>query len=166
MSLFNLEEKELYLNLILAENQLLKSSKIKFERNLIWRQKNFSKVPGIYALFEKKENLIYIGETGNLFKRISDITRTVNHTFRKQIGKVKFNGIKSSKKYNPEIEELIDKYFDDELFISFIEVNFGRLEIETYLIDKFQNQIINSEKKRKLKYNYDLLAEIEKYACR
>jgi hypothetical protein len=157
---FNLEEKELYQNLVLAEKLLFKSPKIKFERTLIWRKQYFKNVPGIYAIFEKNK-IIYIGETGNLYKRMSDITKTVNHTFRKHIGKSKFGGIKSSKKYDPEIEEMLDKYFDEELYITFIEVNFGRLEIETYLIDKYQTQIINSEKKRKFKFNYDLIAEVE-----
>ena len=120
-------------------------------------------MPAIYALFES-EKLIYIGETGDLQKRMCDITRTVNHSFRKQIGHRKFMGEKSSKKFLPEIEVLLDKYFDEELYITFIEVNFGRLEIETYLIDKFQQQIINSEKKRKLSFDYLLLKDLEN-AC-
>lgn len=56
---------------------------------------------------------------------------------------------------------MLDKYFDEELFITYIEVNFGRLEIETYLIDKYQKQIINSTKKRKFLFNYDLIAKIQ-----
>ncbi|WP_407532159.1 GIY-YIG nuclease family protein [Elizabethkingia miricola] len=160
--IFNLEESELYKNLILAEKLLLKSPKIKFERTLSWRTQYFKRVSGIYVLFEANNNIIYIGETGNLYKRMSDITRTVNHTFRKQIGNLKFGGNKSRKKYDLEIEAMLDKYFDEELFITYIEVNFGRLEIETYLIDKYQNQIINSTKKRKFLFNYDLIADIEK----
>ncbi|VXB46764.1 MULTISPECIES: GIY-YIG nuclease family protein [Chryseobacterium] len=160
--IFNLEDNELYKNLILAEKLLFESPKIKFERTLIWRKQYFKNVPGIYAIFEGNDKIIYIGETGNLCKRMSDITRTVNHTFRKKIGKLKFGGIKSSEKYDSEIEVLLDKYFDEELHITFIEVNFGRLEIETYLIDKYQKQIINSVKKRKLFFNYDLISEVEK----
>ena len=83
--IFNLEENELYKNLILAEKLLLKSPKIKFERTLSWRKQYFKSVSGIYVIFETSDNIIYIGETGNLYKRMSDIdiTRTVNHTFRK-----------------------------------------------------------------------------------
>lgn len=161
--MFNLENKELYQNLILAEKSLLKMPKIKISRTLNWRKQYFKNVPGIYAIFEGNDKIIYIGETGNLYKRMSDITRTVNHTFRKQLGELKFEGIKSSKKYDLEIEQMLDKYFDEELYITFIEVNFGRLEIETYLIDRYQSTIINSEKKRKLQFNYDLIAELEKH---
>ena len=160
---FKMEDRELYNTFILAEKKLFNSPRIKFERNILWRKKHLTHSPGIYALFEN-ESLIYVGETGDLLKRMCDITRTVNHSFRKQLGFKKFNGIKSSKKFIPEIESSLDKYFDDELYISFLEVNFGRLEIETYLVDKYQTQIINSEKKRKLSINYELLKELEN-AC-
>lgn len=158
--MFQLENKELYKIFLQAESILLSAEKTKFERNLTWRKNYLKNVPGIYALFENNE-LIYVGETGDLLKRMSDITRTVNHSFRKQIGAKKFNGVKSSKKFDDKTEELLDKYFDDNLYITFIEVNFGRLEIETYLVDKYQSQIINSEKKRKLILNKELLEEIE-----
>lgn len=161
--MYQLENKELYTILNGFEKKLFDSEKIKFERNQIWRRKHLKNVPGIYALFED-DNLKYVGETGDLLKRMSDITRTVNHSFRKQIGAEKFSGIKSSKKFGIEIEKSLDDFFDNNLYIKFIEVNFGRLEIETYLVDKFQNQIINSKKIRKLKYDYELLKEIEK-AC-
>lgn len=161
--IFKLKERELYQTFLNAEKKLFNSPKIKFERNIQWRKKHLTHSPGIYALFEK-ETLVYVGETGDLLKRMSDITRTVNHSFRKQLGFRKFGGVKSSKKFETKIETLLDNYFDNELFISFLEINFGRLEIETYLVDKYQNQIINSEKKRKLKLDYALLKEIEN-AC-
>lgn len=161
--IFNLENKELYHNLILAEKLLFTAPKIKVARTLSWRKQYFKSVPGIYAFFETNNKIVYIGETGNLYKRMSDVTRTVNHTFRKKLGQLKFEGIKSNKKYDPEIEKMLDKYFDEELYVTFIEVNFGRLEIETFLIDKYQSKIINSEKKRKQDFNHDLIAEVEKY---
>ena len=80
---------------------------------------------------------------------MSEIGRTVNHTFRKQIGFVYFGGIKSSKKYDEVIESKLDKYFEDNIYISFLPVNFGRLEIESYLVSKNQSTILNSVKKRK-----------------
>ena len=159
--MYQLQEKELYTILNNFENKLFKSEKIKFERNQTWRKNNLKNVPGIYALFEDN-NLKYIGETGDLLKRMSDITRTVNHSFRKQIGAKMFNGVKSTKKFEEKVENLIDDFFDNSLYIRFVEVNFGRLEIETYLVDKYQNDIINSKKIRKLKYDYELLQEIEK----
>ncbi|MEC4116025.1 GIY-YIG nuclease family protein [Myroides phaeus] len=159
-----LKEIELYKILIKAEKSLFNSEKIKFERTKDWRKKFLKHTAAVYAIFEN-DKLIYIGETGNLLKRMSDITRTVNHSFRKQIGHFLFSGIKSSKKFGDDIEIKLDKYFDDALYIQFIEVNFGRLEIETYLIDKYKEQVINAPKKRKQKYNYEVLKTLFNEEC-
>ena len=162
--MYKYQEKNLYKVLIKAEKELFSSSKIKFERTIDWRKKYLKHTPAVYAIFEN-DKLIYIGETGDLLKRMSDITRTVNHSFRKQIGHRYFNGIKSSKKFEEDIEIKLDKYFDDTLYIQFIEVNFGRSEIETYLIDKFKDQLINGPKKRKQKYNYEMLNTLFNEEC-
>lgn len=159
---YNLPEEVLYRILIQAEYELLNGVKIKLERTLEWRNKYLQDLPGLYAIFEQ-EKLIYVGETGNLRKRMSDITRTVNHSFRKQIGVRNFSGLKSSRKFADDIELLLDQYFDEQLYISFIELNFGRLEIEAYLIDKFYSQLINSPKKRKFNYNYEMIDSLNNY---
>ncbi|WP_161531199.1 hypothetical protein [Riemerella anatipestifer] len=157
---FNLSEVELYRILIDAEQTLFSLPKIKFERDIAWRKNYLIDSAGIYALFEK-DDLIYIGETGNLIKRMSDITRTFNHTFRKQLGKKRFSGTILGGKFDDNVEALLDNYFDNDLYVSFMEVNFGRLEIEDYLVDKYKYQLLNSEKKRKFKYNYELIKELE-----
>ncbi|MFV0147084.1 GIY-YIG nuclease family protein [Empedobacter falsenii] len=154
--MYQFEEIDLYKVLINAEKKLFASTKIKLERTIVWRKKYLKHTSAVYAIYEN-DKLIYIGETGDLLKRMSDFTRTVNHSFRKQMGYRLFGGIKSKKKFDHDIESQLDKYFDDTLYIQFIEVNFGRLEIETYLIDKYKDQLINGPKKRKLKYNYKLL---------
>ena len=159
--MYKLEEQKLYELLIEAEKKLLEPARrIKLERTSEWRKKHLKNTSAIYVLFEK-DKLVYVGETGNLLERMSDITRTYNHSFRKQVGAEKFGGKKSSKKFSPEIEEKLDKYFDDEISLSFIEVNFGRLEIETYLVHTYQEQIFNTEKKRKPQYDNKLLERIK-----
>ena len=45
---------------------------------------------------------------------------------------------------------MLEKYFDEELFITYIEVNFGRLEIEEFIISNHQKLLTNSVKRRKL----------------
>lgn len=80
---------------------------------------------------------------------MSEINRTVNHTFRSQIGYLRYGGFKSKKKFTDDIEILLDEYFATKMFVSFLPVNFGRLELETYLISKYQKGLINSVKKRK-----------------
>jgi len=132
-----------------AEEQLFAAKRIKFEKGSKWANLHFPKGSGVYAIFEDGKKLLYIGETGNLQKRIEELNRTVNHSFRKQIGFIRFNGIKTSKKFAEEVEYKINQFYETNLFIAYIEINFGRIEIETYLVSKYQPQLLNSEKKRK-----------------
>lgn len=132
-----------------AENQLMHSNRLKFKKCKNWRNENVPDEAGIYAIFENENELIYIGESGNLKDRMNEINRTVNHSFRKQFGHLRYNGIKSRKKFTDDVELLLDEYFANNLYVSFLPINFGRLEIETYLIDKYQEKIFNSVKKRK-----------------
>lgn len=132
-----------------AEKELFDSKRIKFKKCKDWRKENVPNEAGIYAIFEKENELLYIGESGNLKDRMGEINRTVNHSFRKQFGHLRYNGIKSRKKFTDDIEILLDEYFANDLFVSFLPVNLGRLEIETHLITKFQENLMNSIKKRK-----------------
>lgn len=155
-----LTDAELRSALLAAEKELNDSKKMKFVRTSDWRSENIPAFPGVYALYEKTDEdyvLLYIGETGSLKERMSDICRTVNHTFRGQLGQKRFNGIKSKKKFDIEIESMLDSFFDDKLYLSFIKVNFGRTEIESYLVTKHQGILLNSETKRKLKVELDRL---------
>lgn len=155
----NLPTEELLDALHLAQENLLRAERIKFEKSAEWRKNKIPDFPGVYALFEKNNKLLYIGESGNLRERMSEINRTVNHSFRKQIGYLMFNGVKSSKKFDLEVETKLDLYFKDELYVSFIEVCFGRLEIEEFLISNHQQLITNSVKKRKLRTVMEFLTE-------
>jgi len=82
---------------------------------------------------------------------MSDICRTVNHTFRRQIAKKRFNVAIISKRTQPNTEQMLDNFFDTKLYISFIRVNFGRTEIEAFLAEKYKDIILNAKTKRKLK---------------
>ncbi|MGC4100884.1 GIY-YIG nuclease family protein [Ferruginibacter sp.] len=152
---YNLENSELTKVLKTAEKDLLSKSRIKFELSSTWRNQHVPDYPGIYALFEGLDNLIYIGETGNLRERMNDICRTVNHTFRRQFANKRYGVEKTKKKFDADIEIKLDNFFKEQLHLAFIEVNFGRIEIETYLVDKYQKALLNSEKKRKLKLTLD-----------
>lgn len=80
---------------------------------------------------------------------MGDLNRTVNHSFRKQLGAARFGGIKSRKKFSDDVEKQLDKFFAERVYVSFMQVSFGRLEIETFLIDKHQNKLLNGVKIRK-----------------
>lgn len=144
-----LENKSLLDVLNKAQSNLFAARKLKFEKSSTWRNKSIPNESGVYALFEGKNKLIYIGETGNLRDRMNEINRTVNHSFRKQLGASRFGGIKSRKKFTDEVEKLLDTFFKEHLYVAFIEVNFGRLEIETFIISNHQELLLNAEKKRK-----------------
>jgi hypothetical protein len=144
-----LKEKQLNELLINAENDLFNLPMIKFKKCRFWREDNVPNLAGIYAVFNEKGELLYIGESGDMRERMNEINRTVNHSFRKQFGHIKFGGIKSKKKFDDRVETLLDNYFDEKLYVSFLPVNFGRLEIETYLISKHQEKLYNSIKNRK-----------------
>lgn len=149
MNKYYLEKNILNETFLKAEKELLNSKRFKFKKSKDWRDENIPAKSGIYAIFNEKNELMYIGESGNINPRMDEINRTVNHSFRKQLGAKMFGGIKSKKKFKESIEKKLDEYFDKYVYVSFLLVNFGRLEIETYLIDKHQDKLYNSEKKRK-----------------
>lgn len=149
-----LSDNELKDILFRADKELKDCEKIKFQRLNKWRKEIIPDFPGVYALYERREEkyfLLYIGETGNLRERMSDICRTVNHTFRRQLACKHFNVPKAKGKLAKETENMLNKFFDENLYVSFIKVNFGRTEIESFLVTKYQKDLLNSETKRKLK---------------
>lgn len=156
-SSFILEDIELKLLLKRAESILLEQSRrIRFEKCNDWRKNSVPNGPGVYVIFDSDGTMLYVGESGKVKERMSDITRTANHSFRRELGVRRFNGElarkengKRANKFIDDIEQLLDDYFVNNLYISFLEVNFGRLEIENYLVDKNKETIYNSETKRK-----------------
>ncbi|MFA8451907.1 MAG: hypothetical protein ACEPOW_14525 [Bacteroidales bacterium] len=138
------EQREVFNN---SEEALLRGNKVKFDFNRNWSS-NFPNRSGVYAVYEINE-LLYIGETANLKERMKEIKRTYNHAFRKKLGEIRFNGIiEKQGKYSEKIESQMNEFYREKLYISFIEVNFGRIEIESHLIEKYQDRILNSESKR------------------
>ena len=132
-----------------VERELLYGPKLKFVRGASWRKEQVQESPGLYALFDK-ETLLYIGETGNLRERMSDVFRTVNHTFRGKLAKNRFSPVKVGLKFDEHTEALLDAFFDNDLHVALVKANFGRTEIETALVTRHQAQLLNSVKKRKL----------------
>ncbi|RKY36743.1 MAG: hypothetical protein DRP78_02870 [Candidatus Omnitrophota bacterium] len=61
-----------------------------------WKNR-FTAKPGIYTIFEKRK-IIYIGESGHLCGRMNDLRKTVNHTFRRTVGSVRFSNIEGFQK--------------------------------------------------------------------
>ena len=114
--------------------------------------KSVSSESGVYAFFNKDEKILYVGETGSLRGRMSDVRRTQNHSFRRAIGnklysdKDGFIKATSKKKFSTEIETDLDKYMAG-LYVNIIPLPFGRKEVEEYFIDKYDPEF-NTKKKR------------------
>lgn len=130
------------------EETLLTQDKIEFTFDRKWSS-NFPDAPGIYTIFDNN-SLVYIGESANVKERMKEIKRTVNHTFRKKLCR-KLHGKQPIEKsrYPSKIEKALDEYYKKNLTFSAVELQFGRLETETYLINKYKDEgILNSIGKR------------------
>ena len=117
-----------------------------------WRNENFGdkNKPGVYAVF-RDHKVIYVGETGNIKKRMADLGRTYNHSLRRAIGAERFGKkVKSNEKYNDHQEKKLDEYFRKQLQVSFVEVDLGRKELEEELIKEYgKEQLYNARERRK-----------------
>lgn len=150
----NFKNKDIIKYLDEIDKHLKTANRIQFEFNLLW-SRQFQDTPAVYAFFKKTE-LIYIGETASLKKRMSDIRRTYNHTFRKQIGIREFNVITNNKGVFPDaIETALNTYFEENISMTYYYINFGRSEAESYLIHKNEGEnadlLFNKIGKRDLK---------------
>lgn len=107
--------------------------------------------PGIYVIFKNKK-IVYTGESGSIQGRMNDLRKTVNHTLRRSIGGKYFSKAKGFKKatskmkFPPHIEKKIDNYICG-LDVLFLPIEFGRKEMEEYLINKYK-PIFNTKAKR------------------
>lgn len=97
--------------------------------------------PGVYVLWELSSGApIYVGETASLAGRAADFGRYVNHSARRKLA-AKFNLDRSR-----ELE--ISTTIRDRYRLSFVELHFGRKELEEYLTLKWRGTLINSTTSR------------------
>lgn len=133
-----------------VENHLLTSERINFSFDRKWSS-NFPNDAGVYAIFDK-DKLVYFGETSNLKERMKEVKRTYNHSFRKKLGKHLFeNAIITKGKFSQEIEEHLNEYYLQNISFSKLELSFGRLETESFLIHKNEDLLNSKGKRNKLK---------------
>jgi len=130
------------------EKELFKSEHIQFNFNKKWSS-NFPDVAGIYAIYDL-DKLVYVGETANLKERMKEVKRTYNHSFRKKLGKVLVEGSKIVKgKFGEKLELRLNDYYMERINFRYKEINFGRLEVESYLIHRHcENGLLNTPGKR------------------
>ncbi len=108
---------------------------------------------GVYSVF-KGDTLIYVGESGNIKKRLCDLHRTKNHSLRRTLGKELFSHLTtfeeaSEKKSFPvDIELKLNEYMEQNIFIKAMPTNFGRKEIEEAVVNRHGNALLNVRGKR------------------
>ena len=109
--------------------------------------------PGIYFVLHK-DQIVYVGESANIKKRMKDLRNTYNHTLRRKLGKALFENhehytVSSSfKKYHPVLEEEITNYASKELKVAYFELKIGRKEIEHAFLTNGNLPIYNSKSTR------------------
>lgn len=97
---------------------------------------------GAYLIFED-ETPCYVGETGNLKKRMNDLRNTKNHSFRRSMGHKHFGGhaeffkATSSKSFHPDIEILLRNRIMENFRVSLVPVKLGRKELEEHICNKY-----------------------------
>lgn len=104
-----------------------------------WASKILS-TPGVYVLKEG-DDIVYVGETGDLKGRMTDLLDSRHHTVRRTIGERFYSSIDgfqmttTKKKFPEHIERLVNEHICTRLDLAFIEVKLGRKELEEYVVN-------------------------------
>ncbi len=113
-------------------------------------KKKIKRLACIYAFLEQTGHddyrILFIGESGNLKKRLENLNDTDKHVFRKHIGKFRFQKqLVNEKRFKSSVEKKINSFIAELVYISFIPVNFGRMEIKSQLIRKYKDQLLRKK---------------------
>jgi hypothetical protein len=97
--------------------------------------------PGVYVLWDSRSgDVVYVGETASLRLRMRDLGRSVNHTCRRKIAAaLGLVGV-------PEAE--LSAAIGRRYLLSFLAVDFGRCELEEYLMLRWRDSILNAPGQR------------------
>lgn len=96
---------------------------------------DWPEAPGVYGLYDPT-GLIYIGESGSLSARASDLFQTRHHQFRRSLGAYLFSGhpqyapATSRRAYCEEIEMRLSGYIENTIRYAVLPIAVGRKEIE------------------------------------
>lgn len=132
-------------------DKLLNATKITLELNSkFWRSDFQGKGAGVYILRNKNGIVVYVGETYTLKHRLKDLLHTHNHGLRRAIFFEFIINDKLPADYK-ESKEIISNYICNEFTYSYLEVSFGRKELEEYMILKYKSQyLLNKQGSKRL----------------
>lgn len=97
----------------------------------------------VYCLFYEEE-LVYVGETRNMRKRMNHLRNSRHHTFRRNLGDhlfkdhPEYEAASSLRSFPYEIETRLESRMGWHVKITWVEVPFGRKEIEEDMIMMFR----------------------------
>ena len=120
------------------------------ELTRIWAKKQ-PNTAGVYMLFHDGV-AVYVGETGKLSGRMTDMLDSRHHTVRRSIGEKyyfdQFGYAKAtSKNKHPAHIELMVETHLKRFMLSVLAVPFGRKEVEEYIFEQ-HNPALNRKSKR------------------
>ena len=135
-------------------NNLLVEGETAFlkQKYLNWYDANPPNNAGIYLVQHIKDGLIYIGESSNIYKRYKTHSGTTYFSaLRRHIGTDILNFFLKSKngrkRYFTDSEDSMVDIYLKKCKISYMKINFGRFELEEYLIRKYHPLLNRKENK-------------------
>ena len=127
-------------------------------QRIILTRKWASQIPSVAGVYVLKQNdeIVYVGETGNLRGRMADILDSRNHTVRRTLGERLFSSHEGFKQANAKtkfpqhIEDLLNTYIGETMYLAYLNVPLGRKELEEVLEVTIGREVrLNKRGKRK-----------------
>lgn len=110
---------------------------------------------GVYVLKEK-DDIVYVGETGNLRGRMKDLLDSRHHTVRRTIGQKFYSTIDgyvnatNKIKFPVHIESMVNSHLCTKYSLAYLCVSLGRKELEEFIIKEINKDFkLNKRGKRK-----------------
>jgi hypothetical protein len=121
--------------LLRLEKRLVSAQRLRPLQAAKWAT-HITKNAGVYVLWSTRTNKpVYVGETVSLHHRMGDISRTVNHTFRRRIARLRgWTGLSES-----ELSQRISRQY----VLSYLELHLGRAELEEFLVLRWSGYLAN-----------------------
>ncbi|MFC5449148.1 hypothetical protein ACFPOG_12820 [Paenibacillus aestuarii] len=102
---------------------------------------------GLYFVWENQD-LVYVGESGNIKKRMANLKSTPNHTLRRKIGQSLGYTLQKNDMFLPLEEQHLNLYCSTHCEVAFVPIPVGRREIEENFIFRVSKPKYNQDSTR------------------